>query len=488
MGIPSYFSQIIRKYANILKNITQINNCKEEKITHLYMDCNSIIYDSYHHLSSEYDPSNESEFEKKIIYETAKRIDEYIKYIKPTDIVYVSFDGVAPLAKMEQQRKRRYKTKFMEKVKLAENKSASISWDTCNITPGTDFMKILSNYMYYYFGFSEMKYNVKQVLVSCSDKPGEGEHKLFNHVRTNDLRQSNIAVYGLDADLIMLSLLHLKYCRRIYVCREAPEFLKSSIPVDVNIGDNESYFLDINIFGDSIVSELGFNEPDEMKYARINDYVVLCFFLGNDFLPHFVSLNIRTNGIDKLKESYVRLVAKLCGVCGVKRRSVLKLMLELSKCEESSLREEYKERECSKRMCNVLNVPLVSRGVEKYIDPLSCGWESRYYKMLFARETSLSDICKNYMEGLEWVYKYYTGECIDWRWKYKYNYAPLLVDCKNWLDLDEKKDLCSEKNEPLSEKEALKYVMPPEDVSGPFEWAFCKYFWECHPLYSDKEV
>src|SRR6056300_901200 len=120
MGIPSYFSQIIRRYANILKNITQINNSKEERLTHLYMDCNSIIYDSYHHLSSDYDPNNVSEFEKKIIYETAKRIDEYIKYIKPSDIVYVSFDGVAPLAKMEQQRKRRYKTKFIEKVKRME--------------------------------------------------------------------------------------------------------------------------------------------------------------------------------------------------------------------------------------------------------------------------------------------------------------------------------------------------------------------------------
>ena len=490
MGIPSYFSQIIRRYANILKNITQINNSKEERLTHLYMDCNSIIYDSYHHLSSDYDPNNVSEFEKKIIYETAKRIDEYIKYIKPSDIVYVSFDGVAPLAKMEQQRKRRYKTKFIEKVKRMEGENVSISWDTSNITPGTDFMKKLSNYMYYYFGFSEMKYNVKQVIVSCSDKPGEGEHKLFSHVRNNDLSKSNIAVYGLDADLIMLSLLHLKYCRRIYVCREAPEFLKSSIPVDVNIGSNESYFLDINNFGDSIVSEMGFNESEEMKYSRINDYVVLCFFLGNDFLPHFISLNIRRNGMDIILRCYVRLGAKLCGVGVLKRCSVSILMLELSKKEEEMLLCEYIEREeCSKklRLCGVLNVPLVSRGVEKYIDPLSCGWESRYYKMLLG-SARVCDICVNYVEGLEWVYKYYTGDCPDWRWKYRYNYAPLLKDCKNWIDLYEKKELCNKKNEPLNEQEALKYVMPPEDVSGPFEWAFCKYFWECHPLYSDNKV
>ena len=55
MGIPSYFSQIIRKYAKILKNINQVNDNKEDRLTHLYMDCNSIIYDSYHDISDEYD-------------------------------------------------------------------------------------------------------------------------------------------------------------------------------------------------------------------------------------------------------------------------------------------------------------------------------------------------------------------------------------------------------------------------------------------------
>ena len=79
MGIPSYFSQIIRKYAKILKNINQINDNKEDRLTHLYMDCNSIIYDSYHHISNEYNKNNESDFEKKLILETARRIEKYIK-------------------------------------------------------------------------------------------------------------------------------------------------------------------------------------------------------------------------------------------------------------------------------------------------------------------------------------------------------------------------------------------------------------------------
>jgi 5'-3' exonuclease len=485
MGIPSYFSQIIRKYAKILRNINQINDNKEDMLTHLYMDCNSIIYDSYHHISNEYDKNNESDFEKKLIHETARRIEKYIKYIKPTEVVYVSFDGVAPLAKMVQQRRRRYITKFMANVKYEEDKDVPIVWDTSNITPGTDFMKKLSNYMYYYFGLSEMKYNVKQVIVSCSDKQGEGEHKLFSHIRNNDLLHANVAVYGLDADLIMLSIFHLKQCRRIYVCREAPEFLKSSIPVDVNIGDDESYFVDINCLGECILNELGCEEGPDPTKSRLNDYVFLCFLLGNDFLPHHVSLDIRKNGMDILINAYKRSVLcggvwLLCSVLGVNWCSVRVLMLEL--CGECSVVLSNTKSNKNVRVVELLNVPCVYGVVERYIGMSSCGWESRYYKMLFARDVSLCEISVNYLEGLEWVYKYYTGDCVDWRWRYRYNYAPLLVDCKKWLP-KEYKELCMEKSEALSEKEALKYVMPPENVSGPFEWAFCRYFWECHPLY-----
>jgi len=482
MGIPSYFSQIIRKYAKILKNINQVNDNKEDRLTHLYMDCNSIIYDSYHDISDEYDIENNSEFEKKLIHETAKRIDKYIKYIKPTELVYVSFDGVAPLAKMVQQRRRRYINKFIANIEYEDGKTKKVVWDTCNITPGTDFMKKLSNYMYYYFGCSEMKYNVNQVIVSCSDKQGEGEHKLFSHIRNNDLLHANVAVYGLDADLIMLSIFHLKQCRRIYVCREAPEFLKSSIPVDVNIGDDESYFVDINCLGECILNELGCEEGPDPTKSRLNDYVFLCFLLGNDFLPHFVCLDIRENGMDILINAYKSCVLRgvwlLCSVLGVNWCSVCVLMLELCGVESGVW---CKRLSNVPRVVSLLNVPRVYGVVERYIG-MSCGWESRYYKMLFARDVSLREISVNYVEGLEWVYKYYTGDCVDWRWRYRYNYAPLLVDCKKWLPT-EQKELCREKREALSEKEALKYVMPPENVSGPFEWAFCRYFWECHPLY-----
>ena len=115
MGIPSYFSHIIRKYTKILRNYQYFikNN---QPFTHLYMDCNSIIYDAYYSISAEYHVDKEELFEEKIIREVATSIENYISIISPTDVVYISFDGVAPLAKMEQQRTRRYKTNFMSNI------------------------------------------------------------------------------------------------------------------------------------------------------------------------------------------------------------------------------------------------------------------------------------------------------------------------------------------------------------------------------------
>ena len=109
MGIPSYFSYIVKNHANIIKKLCsstiQVNN--------LYLDCNSIIYDAVHNI----DFTNIKESDADIIIRAVcDKINEYILLLKPDHNIFIAFDGVAPVAKLEQQRSRRYKSLYQNSI------------------------------------------------------------------------------------------------------------------------------------------------------------------------------------------------------------------------------------------------------------------------------------------------------------------------------------------------------------------------------------
>ena len=102
MGIPSYFSYIVKNHSNIIK---KFEKC-EIQVNNLYLDCNSIIYDAVHHIDF---ATLTDTATKTIIKRVISKIEEYINLIGPDNLIYIAFDGVAPVAKLEQQRSRRFK-------------------------------------------------------------------------------------------------------------------------------------------------------------------------------------------------------------------------------------------------------------------------------------------------------------------------------------------------------------------------------------------
>ena len=109
MGIPSYFSYIIKNYSNIIRNLYMLRSDRVA-FQHLYMDCNSIIYDVFRQLEMDHPEllADTQVLEDRIIRGTIDKISEYIELIRPSKTVFIAFDGVAPFAKMDQQRNRRY--------------------------------------------------------------------------------------------------------------------------------------------------------------------------------------------------------------------------------------------------------------------------------------------------------------------------------------------------------------------------------------------
>lgn len=524
MGIPSYFSYIIKNYSNIIRNLRFFKKQTNFTFQHLYMDCNSIIYDAVHSLEKQINSGTpiDTDFETAVIKKVSMGIESYIKLIQPTDCVFITFDGVAPFAKMEQQRTRRYKSSFMANISFDNNSTKTPAWNTSAITPGTDFMEKLSKQIDYDYTHMEGRYKVKRIIVSGANCPGEGEHKLFEKLRIDSVINDNVAVYGLDADLIMLSIFHLKYCKNIYVFREAPEFLKNSLPIESRGDDNEPHFLDINSLSSHISAEMNCKFADPQ---RIYDYVFMCFLLGNDFLPHFPAMNIRTHGITALLDIYRLyigshadryLISKTSG--NINWKNVGIFIKEIAKREHEFLQNEYfvrnkfdkrkyPENTPEEKEEYMQNIPTIYRAEEKYICPDESYWEDRYYKALFnckRNQDELMSICNNYLEGLEWVFKYYTKGCPDWRWKYNYHYPPLFTDLYKYIphfEMDFIKD--SNNTAPFSPEVQLSYVLShnnlhllpkpichflktnyselyPEQYK--FQWAFCRYFWEAHPI------
>ena len=91
-----------------------------------------------------------TQFEKEVYKHIGDQVDYVIDNVDPDKLVYMAIDGVAPRAKMEQQRIRRFRTikqKTLEDIEYKKHDIDRVYFDTNCITPGTIFMYKLSEYL-----------------------------------------------------------------------------------------------------------------------------------------------------------------------------------------------------------------------------------------------------------------------------------------------------------------------------------------------------
>ena len=286
-------------------------------------------------------------------------------------------------------------------------------------------------------------------------------------------------MYGLDSDLIILALHHLKY-GGIKLLREAPDFVK----------DNKGLqLLDAGLLATQIRALMGAD--------KVADYVFVTLFLGNDFMPHFPALNLRTRGLDVLMATYKAVVGPaehLFDGAAICWPVVQRFVAALAKRETGDVAREYADRNRAVED-KPENTPMLRREVEHYINPPYPGWEDRYYAALLKVDLtpqSSAQLCRAFYDILAWNVQYYTTGCPDWDVYYPHMYPPLLRDLAKHKYVPRPKTA----TQPKSSVELLKFVMPaacahysaekytPEAQDPPeVHWAFCTFLWEAHLLF-----
>ena len=154
------------------------------------------------------------------------------------------------------------------------------------------------------------------MVLSGADCPGEGEHKIAEHIRSSRERGRRHCIYGLDADLIMLAL--ATHAPAIVILREKVVFRgkRGGASKAVSLRSTGEFVL---LHSDLLRRYLDLELrtlllPFEYSLDKIlNDLLLLSFLVGNDFLPHSPALAIEEDGLDRLFGSYKRLLPRLGG-------------------------------------------------------------------------------------------------------------------------------------------------------------------------------
>ena len=465
MGIPLFFKKLCDDYPEaIVKNVNALNN------NFLFLDLNCAIHPCCRKIvEMDYNSLKKDIYEKKMIVSVINYIKKLESQVNP-QLVYIAVDGVAPMAKIIQQRARRFKNAIDRD---------SDSWDTNAISPGTEFMEKLNEALFNYVnrdqgagvgGGGEIG-TVKYVL-NDSSVPGEGEHKIVNYIRENREFFSgnsacNIIIYGLDADLIMLSMsLRLN---NIFLLREEVEFLgkKGSVIVE-----DSFLYLAIDVLKNAIIELLSGKMLDidktyifrDMNNIRdesvkkgnfIDDYVIICFILGNDFIPHTPSLNLRGNGMKIILSAYTHVLFKINEHLFVNNKInqpfLIYFLDKISEGEDSELLKISKgrkrfninhmtfssEEEKMRELKNNLPMLEEQRVKEKYVNIGEQGWRWRFYNRCLEidEEEDIERLVLEYMTIFKWTTDYYFIGNVSYYCSYNAGHAPAVFDMVRYLRL-----------------------------------------------------
>jgi len=280
--------------------------------------------------------------------------------------------------------------------------------------------------------------NGAEVIFSGPDVPEEGEHKVMSYIRRMKAEDPDWSkrglrhiFYGLDADLIMLSL--VTHEKNFMLLREkmSVRHSRGSKPKDpINYVREDFELLEVALLRKMLALQFrGLNEdvelPFELKLDRlIDDFVFICMLIGNDFLPHLPSLDIADGSLNLMMSTYKDLLPVMGGYLTHKvsiHRPRLEIYLQAISQKEPLYFQHRAQEEKNPEM-----------GGANYKDV--------YYQSKFGwapEETEKRrEVVEDYITGLYWNLEYYHNGVRSWEWYFPHLYGPLLSDLVNLASIN----------------------------------------------------
>lgn len=425
MGIPSY-------YRKLAATVNGLYCDAPSGLDWFLMDFNCLIYQVLRSMPT-YTPSDRISWEKELIRATCDYTAELLSIVGARN-VFIGLDGTVPLAKMKQQRMRRFRAIELAAEERRLGLREGESWDSNAITPGTAFMDSLG---------SALRASFPEATISDVREAGEGEHKVMRHVR-GLAANSKCAIYGLDGDLFVLALLN----QQLYVPDMQFFFFREEEVRDrkskTHGGTMELVWLSLA----RLASALAEGQKDRRTW--LTEYALAMCLLGNDFVPQSMAFRIKEGGHEQLIKMLQRLHDggdRLMATDGsMDRAAWMKIFGWLAREEEWRLAKAIEKKRLSRRTPagetaqDAARAKMNDRPLEWFAEAdgrlwsegtgLKEGWSSTYAVLglnsVPGAETYYHNAAASrYLEAVEWTYKYYTSGITDWDWMYEFAAAPL---------------------------------------------------------------
>jgi len=459
MGVPLFFRRVIQDYfAGALEN-------GRPRCTTLALDAAGILHQSYQKLLEE-KSWNVNDFVWKVFNEI-RRIKNESNVQKR---LIVSIDGIAPLGKMNQQRKRRFRHEL-------ESEPNNAPFDSNAISPGSALSIEVDRKLWELFRTHRSEFP-RKLIYSGYRVPGEGEHKIISflndildseknkeevlHVlklRHPELRvkkdqslekilfdiedkipdyqyfvdlsntNESILIHGLDADLIFLSL---PVPGQIFLWRENSFVPENLYQTNLRKGMTPKVAkARATIKQTDYLSIAKLRKQLEIYNIGLKEFILTGFIFGNDFVPFQAGFNLTS----EVAPTFIN-VLRGRRFADPFNWEMFKLVLEEFMTLQPTLFPKLTgETDIQIPKAREVVMEKIKFPSTLPLDDFSNEWNRR---LTFANELKLSDEeieqeirtqSRNYLSTLIWCLRYYQDhKSVNWEWVYYPYYAPLLQD------------------------------------------------------------